>query len=75
MNPLQRIRQNKKGRSLTPDDLPLIHDILMKEYGYIPLKDFMEMPMSTMWNLLDCIKDRKEKEQQEYENRNKKRKR
>ena len=50
---------NKKENTFkidNPDSLVRIHHILMKEYGWIPVKEFGELPIKTCWNLLDCIK-------------------
>ena len=61
------------GQQMTEDDLPIIHDLMMVEYGWIPLEEFKKLPMSTLWSLLDCIKVRKEREKKEYDKANKKR--
>lgn len=48
-----------------PDDFVMVHHVLMREYGWIPLDQFRDLPLPTLWNLLDCI--RQEKEAQERE--------
>ena len=57
---------NKKENTFkidNPDSLVRIHHILMKEYGWIPMKEFGELPLPTIWNLLECIQeDRKAEE-------------
>ena len=61
MNPLQKIK-SKKSKPLRDEDLPYIHDLFMKEYGWISVKDFRDMPLSTFWNLLAVISERNKKE-------------
>ena len=51
-----------KHEEFTEDTLCQIHDILMSEYGWIPLKEFQELPIPTLWSLLDCIVKRYEKQ-------------
>lgn len=57
-----------KGRPITESDIPEIHDILMSEYGWIPIQQFKELPIPTLWSLLACIRERKLKEK-EYNDR------
>ena len=68
MNLNQQIRNkiDHGGRSECDENVLIdIHHRLMKEYGWIPLKEFIELPLPTIWNLLDCIKkDRKQEEKQ-----------
>lgn len=71
MNPLQKIK-SQKHKPLQDKDLPYLHDLFMKEYGWIPITEFRELPMSTFWNLLSIIQERNERERAEYEKRNKK---
>lgn len=60
----------KKGKST---DIYLIHHTLMKEYGWIPLEEFKNLPMQTINNLLSEInKQRKAEEKRAKKNRVKK---
>ena len=38
------------------------HDILMKEYGWIPLNEFRELPLPTLFGLLNQIRKRREEQ-------------
>lgn len=49
------------------DDLVWVHHVLMKEYGYISVKEFGDMTLATIWNFLDCIQEDKEAEQKEID--------
>lgn len=49
MNPLKRIRSNK--RSLRSEDLIDMHHELMCVYGWIPLEEFKALPLPTAVNL------------------------
>ena len=53
----------KKSNSDPDKDMIFIHHALMKEYGWIPIKEFKELPIKTLWNLLDCIKKQHEEEE------------
>lgn len=33
------------------------HHIMMKEYGWIPFEEFKKLPVTTMMNLMDEIKE------------------
>lgn len=57
----------RKPKSLDEKDIIKFHDILMTEYGWIPLEEFKELPIPTFWNLIQCIHDRKEAERKESE--------
>jgi len=53
-------KKNGKNKSIE-EQFYLIHHMFMKEYGWIPLKEFLELPMQTINNLLEQINaDRKE---------------
>jgi len=73
LNEIKERLQGKSTKYLTEEDIPEIHDILMVEYGWIPVHEFRELPMSTLWSLLSAIKKRKEREQKEAEKSRKKR--
>lgn len=52
--------------------IPRVHHILMREYGWIPLNEFKELPIPTLFSLLEMIKEEKEEEKREYEKSKKK---
>jgi len=37
------------------DSLIVMHHILMREYGWIPLEEFKKLPMQTIFDLLKMI--------------------
>ena len=39
-----------------------IHDLLMSEYGWIPLEEFKRLPINTVSNLLEAAERRREEE-------------
>ena len=45
-----------------------IHDLLMSEYGWIPLVEFRNLPMETINNLCDAIYERHEREKKAMKN-------
>lgn len=65
LSPIQRLKQQleSKERPFTENSLIEIHHILMKEYGWIPLEEFKQLPIPTLWNLLNCIKKQHEMEE------------
>lgn len=68
-NPINRIQQQIFGKYKEADeeDIDFIHHVLMKEYGWIPLDEFRDLPLPTLWNLLKCIKKEKEAEEKELQ--------
>ena len=72
---LQRLKsrissQAKQTRSSSldsKDSLIEIHHVLMKEYGWIPLEEFKNLPVPTLWGLLNCIKKQHETEKKAME--------
>ena len=63
-----RVTDQTKGREISdPDMFVDIHHLLMVEYGWISVDEFREIPIPTLWNLLDCIKRQKENEQRELD--------
>lgn len=65
MSLAQKIRSRiDSGTRLEHDDDALIevHHIFMREYGWIPLEEFKNLPLPTMFNLMNCIKREKEQE-------------
>jgi len=67
ISPLSRIKSKDSSRSLRESDLPKLHDLFMREYGWIPIKEFRELPLSTFWSLYGTISERKKLEQKEYD--------
>lgn len=78
MNQVQRLNniRNKisgfgskiqEKKEITEEQIIIIHDILMVEYGWIPFEEFKLLPLSTLWNLLWAINNRKESEKKEIE--------
>jgi len=56
---LQFIEEQKRKAKAGQDVeelLPLIHHKLMFNYGYISLEDFRNMPIVTVFNLMDELK-------------------
>jgi len=51
-----------------PSQLIYIHDLLMSEYGWIPLADFVKLPMETIDNLCNAIYARHEREKKAMNN-------
>jgi len=43
--------QSKKKERVIEEDLEVMHHNLMKMYGWIPLKEFKELPLSTLFGL------------------------
>ena len=75
-SPLGRIRGDKKqskSKQLEESDLPRLHHELMKEYGWIPIKEFRKLPLPTFWGLWSCILEDRQRQQDEYD-KSKKRK-
>jgi len=66
-------RQLRFKRRDEEQELITIHHILMKEYGWIPLEEFKEIPIPTLWNLLDCIKTQHEEEEKQMKKSRRKR--
>jgi len=61
-----RGQQPERGNLVDNDDAIIeIHHIFMRQYGYISIKEFGEMPIPTMWNLLSYIRKEKEAEERE----------
>jgi len=67
ISPLQKIQSKNNSRPLRESDLPMLHDLFMKEYGWIPIQEFRELPLSTFWKLYGEISERKKQDQEEYD--------
>lgn len=58
MNPANQILSQIKGEKSIISGVPLVmalHHIIMSTYGWIPLKEFKELPADTVLNLVDLI--------------------
>ena len=42
------------------------HHLLMREYGWIPLEEFKQLPIPTLFNLINTIQEEKKKEKEAY---------
>jgi len=67
-----RVRSGKSESSgrkqiSDPDELIDIHHILMKEYGWIPLAEFRNLPIPTIWSLMRVINKYHELEKKEMD--------
>ncbi len=51
--------------------IPQIHHILMKKYGWIPLEEFKNIPIPTLFSLLDMIKEDIDEEKKAIHNEKK----
>jgi len=73
MDRLQRLKSRigseaKRTVELVSEDAIIeTHHILMKEYGWIPIEEFRDLPIPTLWNLLDCIKKQHDMEKKEMD--------
>jgi len=72
ISPLQKIQSKNNSRSLREEDLPKLHDLFMKEYGWIPIQEFSKLPLSTFWVLYNTISERKKMEKEEHDKQQKK---
>lgn len=67
------LKQAKQQKITRADDTAVeIHHTLMKEYGWISLEEFKEMPIPTILNLLDKIGRDRAEEKKRYEKINSK---
>jgi hypothetical protein len=74
---INKIRQAFKGNKLAAksvDDLAIrIHHVLMKEYGWIPYREFLELPLPVTMSLLKEIEYDYEEQRKAVEKAKKKR--
>ena len=70
MNPLAKIKSQSKSRPLRDTDFKYVHDLFMKEYGWISLEDMKNLPLPTLWNLYSIISERRRKEKEERDKLN-----
>ena len=52
----------KKKKEFKEEDILTAHDLLMSEYGWIPLEEFRKLPIPTFFSLLNRIQIRYEKQ-------------
>ena len=68
---LKALKQKKSGdigESFDPDSLVEIHHTIMKAYScWIPVKEFRELPIPALWNLLELIKRDQDREKKDLE--------
>ena len=67
---LERLKQRlgKGGdqkRIDSEDDIIVLYHILMKEYGWIPLNQFLKLPLPVLWQLLEEIRAQREAEERQ----------
>jgi hypothetical protein len=55
----------KNETFFSPDNIHIIHDILMSEYGYIDFEEFKSLPITTVLGLFEAIHIRKENEERQ----------
>ena len=56
--------EQREKQSFTMDDLPRLHHLFMKYYGWIPLKEFKEMPLSRLFTLSKFINEEERKSEE-----------
>ena len=54
-----------KKKESDEDDIRKLHDVLMVEYGWIPLEQFRNLPIPTLISLVECIRKRHEEEERQ----------
>lgn len=54
---IQEILDQRKNNKQEQDMLPRIRHVLMREYGYIPQKEWEEMYLTVIWQLLEQIRE------------------
>jgi hypothetical protein len=63
----KKLKLDGQRRLQSADDFIMVHHVLMREYGWIPLQEFRDMPIPAVWGLLEQIQKDKEAEKREYE--------
>ena len=56
----------RNSKKYTPDDVIRGHHILMQHYGWIPLKEFRELPEATYFNLLEKCQEHEKSEHNKF---------
>lgn len=66
-NPIEQIKKKIWGKKQPNEEDSIIelHYVMMRKFGWIPLEEFKQLPLPTLWNLADCIKREEEAEQRE----------
>jgi hypothetical protein len=65
---LKHLDQIIDHKEENPDEMAIrIHHVLMKEYGWIPFEEFMNLPITTTIDLLMELKKDNDKEKSEME--------
>jgi len=67
MGLLNQVR-SKQGKTPT---IATIHFEFMQEFGWISLNDFKELPLPTLFNLLEKVSERRKKEQDDLKSKRK----
>ena len=73
MLPIQSIISKSKERKAEREHFAFLYHMLMRKYGYIPLKDFKEMPIPLVFELKKQIEEEAKEMRKEWERRNDKR--
>lgn len=68
-NPLEQIKKRIWGKKQPDgeDSIIELHYAMMRKFGWIPLEEFRQLPLPTLWNLADCIQEEMEAEQKEMD--------
>ncbi len=61
-NPL--LDYKKKGKEFKIDDLPKVHHMFMKHYGWIPVEQFRTMPIKTLFILNKLVQEEERKSEE-----------
>lgn len=72
-NPINNIIDRVKKKSVIDDkDFIRLHHVLCKEYGFISLKEFQDIPIPMFWNLIREIARDYNEQKKETDKLNKK---
>jgi len=64
-NPIQKLKErvlSKSGPSRNINVLFDMHELFIKQYGWIPLEEFRKIPMETLFNIFDSMERRLKKQ-------------
>lgn len=67
LNEFQKILNENKQKGLDDKFLIYIHHILMRKYGWIPFEEFKNIPITTVFNLLEMISEEAEMEKKAFD--------
>ena len=56
---------NNKQSDFKEEDIVTLHDAMMAEYGWIPLEEFKNLPIPTLFLLINKIRERHEREEKQ----------